>query len=398
MKNRNVKVVDEHNIDRDANVMFALELDGSEYVVYWISRDEESNNVFVSKVLRNVDGTYNMLNIEEDEKKKEIADIVKTLISNSVSDQNDKMVGTTTTLSNGKVASFVNVLFNKEQHISVAKTYITTVKKEVTKVAENYYDVVVEEAKVEAVLPAAPVVESVQEVFPEIAPVAAEPVAPVLPEPQPVTVESTPVVETLTPEVAAVVPPVVEPAMVAPTPVAEVQPSIIPEPVVVAPEPVAVVASEPVAPVIPTPVVPTPVVEAPVVVASTPVVETPAPVVSEPVNQGLVFNASKESNLNAALGEAANATTIPVENIEPVREFGEEAPVVAPAPVAVAPVPAAPTAVAPMVQPEMTTDPKVLKKAGFANSKFFMVVAIAFFMASCVFLGYEVYNYFQLVK
>ena len=118
-KIENIKVIDDHNIDRNANVMFALDLEGSEYVVYWISRDEESNNVFVSKILKNIDGTSSMLNIDDDEKKKELAEIVKLLVSNAVSDQNDKMVGTTTTLSNGKVASFVNVLFNKVLNSSV---------------------------------------------------------------------------------------------------------------------------------------------------------------------------------------------------------------------------------------------------------------------------------------
>ena len=54
--------------------------------------------------------------------------------------------------------------------------------------------------------------------------------------------------------------------------------------------------------------------------------------------------------------------------------------------------------VPPVQQPAVVqSDPKVLtKKAGFANSKFFMVVAIAFFVASCVFLGYEVFQYFQI--
>ena len=37
-------------------------------------------------------------------------------------------------------------------------------------------------------------------------------------------------------------------------------------------------------------------------------------------------------------------------------------------------------------------------KSGFANNKFFMVIAIMFFVASCVFLGYEVFNYFQVTK
>ena len=323
MKNKNVKVIDEHNIDRNANVMFALDLEGSEYVVYWIERDEESNNVFVSKVLKNLDGTYNMLNIDDDNKRKEIAESIKILISMAVSDQNDKLSGTTTTLSNGKNIKFVDVSFNKEQNINVSKTYITTVKKEVTKVAETYYDVVVEETKVADVLPAVtPVVTPSFDVFPELT----------VPSPEPV--------------VAPVQEPVqVEPSVVAPTQV-EAVPVAIPE------------------------VVPTPVD-----VGGTP----------------LVFNATKETNLNAALGEVASSATIPVENIQPIREFGVETPVTQPASVA--------TPIVPTPQPAAQSVPNdTTAKAGFARGKFFMVVAIAFFVASCIFLGYEVFHYFQLTK
>jgi len=381
MKNKNVKVVDEHNIDRNANVMFAIELDGSEYVVYWIERDEASNNVFVSKVLKNIDSTYNMVNIDDEDKKKEIAEIVKVLISTSVSDQNDKMVGTTLALSNGKAVKFLDVSFNKEQNINVSKTYITTVKKEVTKVAETYYDVVVEEAKVADVLPSVtPVVEPVTAVFPELeTPATVAPVvepAPVAPTPvvvAPVEVAPT-VVVPATPEVVVAVPEVT-PTVVEPV---IAQPSVEPVPVAVAPAPVV----EPV-------IAPQPTV-APVPVTPTPVVVAPEPVVPAAVEQPLVFNATKETNLNAALGEVANSATIPVENIQPVREFGVETPVaepvVTPQP-AVAPTPAV-----------VTPTNNVTPAAGFANSKFFMVVAVAFFLASCIFLGYEVYNYFQLVK
>jgi len=409
MKNKNVKVIDQNNIDRDANIMFAIELDGSEYVVYWISRDEESNNIFVSKVLKNIDNTYNMLNIEDEEKKKEIADIVKILISNSVSDQKDKIEGTTTTLSNGKVAKFVVVSFNKEQQIDVTKTYITTVKKEVTKVAETYYDVAEEEAKVENVLAAAPVLDTPQNIFPEIAPTVD---ASVVVQPAPAVVEPitvAPIVETSsavapaptvipTPvavETPAVVvsTPVVSETVAQPTAAVVTAPSAAPvvEPTpVVAPAPPVV--STPIAVGTPTVVVPTPVVTE---TASQPAVVSPVPepaVVVESTSAPLVFNASKETNLNAALGEVANSTAMSVENIDSVREFGVETPAVTPASTQ-------PTAVPSMVQPAVSTDPKVLtKKAGFANSKFFMVVAIAFFLASCVFLGYEVYNYFQLVK
>ena len=42
MNNKIIKTIDEHNIDRDANVLFAFDLDGSEYVTYRIGRDEQS--------------------------------------------------------------------------------------------------------------------------------------------------------------------------------------------------------------------------------------------------------------------------------------------------------------------------------------------------------------------
>ena len=410
MKNKNVKVIDEHNIDRSANIMFALELEGSEYVVYWIARDEESNNVFVSKVLKNLDGTYNMLNIDDDEKRKEIADIVKTLISNSVTDQNDKLVGVTTTLSNGKIVKFVNVSFNKEQQINVTKTYITTVKKEVTKVSETYYDVVVEEVKVESVSPVvAPSVEPVNNVFPELVAPAVD-AAPSVIQPTPVVVEpitapqpvvspvpATPVVESPTnviqqPVVQTQVIPPVAPVVVESVSVAEPVVESVVTPVAVVSEPVSATPSPVVTQPAPAVVQPIPVETQPVSVVAPqvvpPVVE-PSTVV-EPVNQPLVFNASKETNLNAALGEVASSTTIPVTNIEPVREFGVETPVAQPTAVQAA-------ANQPVDNASGSSVPSS-PKSGFANSKFFMVVAIAFFLASCVFLGYEVYNYFQLVK
>lgn len=99
--------------------------------------------------------------------------------------------------------------------------------------------------------------------------------------------------------------------------------------------------------------------------------------------------------MNAALGEVANSNTIPVENIQPIREFGVDEPINNQPLVT----PILQPEVAPIVQPEISSQPKVLtKKSGFANNKFFMLIAIAFFLASCVFLGYEVFNYFQLTK
>lgn len=357
MNNKIIKTIDEHNIDRDANVVFSFDLDGSDYVVYRISRDEEQDNLFVSKVVRNIDNTYNMINVDDTAEKSKLNSIVMALVQSAVKNPADKLAGDSVSLSDGKTIKFINTLFNKEQKIEVRKTYVTTVKKEVSRVAEKYYDVVVLEVQEPAM----------DDIFPSITPI------------------TTPVQEEIK---------VVEPTVVAPTPVvvqpevvAPVAPTVVPvAPVVVEPT-VAPTNVAPVEPVIPTPVVPTPVAQ------TQPQVVVPEPVPASVVNdapQTLVFNASKETNLNAALGEVANTASIPVENIEPVRDFGVETPV-QPVPQPVVEQPVAPVG-------DKAVSGTSNKKAGFANSKFFMVVAIAFFLASCIFLGFEVYNYFQITK
>ena len=381
MNNKIVKTVDEHNIDRDANVMFAFDLDGSEYVAYRISRDEEQDNLFVSKVLKNLDGTFNMIDVDDSTEKSKLNSIVMSLVESSVKSSADKLPSDTLSLSDGNLIKFISVIFNKEQKIKVRKTYVTTVKKEVSRVAEKYYDIVVlkEEPKV------------VEDIFPTVTPVVdavvSEPVIEPAPVVQSVVVESpvltVPVVET--PKVEQQVTTPVSPVVEVVTPIVSEQPVIpVVEPAIVSQPSVNVSA---------------PVSEVTVSVPNTTVVQpTPTVVIPEPVPtvlpsepQPLVFDASKETNLNAALGEVASAETIPVENIAPVREFGVDTPTQT----TVNPQPA----VAPVVQPETVVAPKKLtKKAGFANSKFFMLVAIAFFLASCIFLGYEVFNYFQITK
>ncbi len=423
MESKNIRVIDEHSIERTANVICAFDIDGSEYVTYWIERDAENDNVFVSKLLKNLDGTSNMVNIEDTMEKSKISDTVKELIKYSIDNENDKLPNQTITLPSGKNVLVVPVLINKDQNINVQKTYITTVKKSVTKVSDQYYEIKVEEKEVAPVVtpvvptevkpepvvvpvveptpvtpaPETPVVPEVAPAapampMPEVAPipvVSPEPVLPVIPEVETPKVE-TPVVEApkvAEPVVAPILPaePKAEEVVVAPVPVVET-PTLAPqiESTTVVPE------VTPATPVVPTPeVAPAPVVTPEPVVTSQPTVVTPVPepatVAPEaPVESKLVFDASKETNLNQALGEVSNEATIPVENIAPVREFGQDEPVVS------NPVPEVAATDISQVGPVLK------KKMGFANSKFFMVVAIAFFLASCVFLGYEVFNYFQL--
>ena len=441
MNSKNVKVVDEHNIDRNANIMFAFDLEGSEYVTYWIERDETQNNIFVSKVIKNLDSTFNLLDIDDSMEKEKISDIIKSLIMTAVNSDKDKLDSNTVTLKDGKLINLMTVAFNKEQRVNVKKSYVTTVKKEVTKVVGEYYDVVIE----------APVLLSEEEIFLSVTPVVSEEktnevVAPVAPTPvvsQKVLeevpqfisapVEQSPVLSTPVVDVAndggsddfvafgtempVSTPPVIsQPAStsvavsvpeVSVSVVPETVPSVVSQPSVIESitnsQPVQDNVVQPTPTVVPSPVEPAPVL--PIVepsVQAAVAVESPKPVdtVEVPVvratetpvdvSQPLMFMMDKETNLKKALGEAANSQAIPVENIQPVREFGVDEPVKNVIPVS-QPVEAA------IPQSEVTAEVKTTA-AGFANSKFFMVVAVAFFLASCIFLGYEVFQYFQLTK
>lgn len=451
MESKLIKVKTDGDILRDANVISGIEIDGSEYVVYYIDRDDgENDNIFASKLINNNDGTYNMLNIENANEKINVTNTVKELVMKAIEDSEHDTLEDTMVNLRSKTVKLCPVVINKEQTIDIQKTYITTVKKSVTVVAKKYYDV---PAKVVSpvVEPVTPVVEVPAAVQPEVGivssvtgpqeaapvveqtvPTVVEPVLPVLETPQPVvqavpvapvqpvvetpvvaqpvsSVASTPVIEqkTTTPVLDIPAGIITEPAApvsvqptvqtVAPTPVL-IQPEVVvpAEPVV---EPVLTVETPavtpvPVAPAAPTTVETQPVAAAPVVnpvvtpEVVQPVVAPVTPSVVQPEPEKLVLDASKESNLNSALGEISKET-IAVADINAIKEFGEED----------TPVATNTQTVAPMVQSNVESAPKVLtKKAGFANSKFFMFIAVGFFIASCIFMGYEAFNYYQIVK
>lgn len=79
MSNKTIKLVDEHNINREAKVITMIEYEGTEYVVYSIDRDEENANIFVSKLVK--EGDYLLLNeIQSVDIKEKIDNVVKEMI------------------------------------------------------------------------------------------------------------------------------------------------------------------------------------------------------------------------------------------------------------------------------------------------------------------------------
>lgn len=497
MESKIIKVKTDGDIQRDAHVVSGFDIDGSKYIIYYIDRDDnEHDNIFASKLIMNTDNTFNMINIDNADEKTRIANIVKQIVKGAVDDnEHDTIEGDTVTLADGKVAKMFPVIINVEQRIDINKTYITTVKKNVTEVTRKYFDIKpVGLQKVEG--PSIfnddlPVINQISEPVKDdsimnkviTAPVPEMPTVSV-DEPKPVEENN----ETLsideqakmvvpdlfnvenkvvdnTPTVSDSIPNLLEPTPTANTDLVNNNTSeVISTPVnnVVVNNTLAVdntnVVNDVSAPVDAKlndaitglvdnqsvnnnikEVVPAPVDN--VVVNNTPVVdntnvvnETPAPVAepvinsipnlleptevkSEPIkpvelntnqndfispsvvtatnivagpenvptNNMLVFDASNETNLNNAIDKRTDS--IPVADINAIKDFGVDDSV------------NKEQGIKPMVQPEQNNNPPVLtKSAGFANSKLFIFIAIGFFLASCVFLGYEAFNYFQLIK
>ncbi len=79
MSNKTIKLVDEHNINREAKIITIIEYEGTEYVVYSIDRDEENANIFVSKLVK--EGDHLLLDeIRSTDVKEKIDNVVKEMI------------------------------------------------------------------------------------------------------------------------------------------------------------------------------------------------------------------------------------------------------------------------------------------------------------------------------
>ena len=93
MESRKVKVIDEHGIDREANIICKFTIDEKDYVLYSIERDSENDNLFVSKLVNNNDGTSSMVNIDDSMEKNRINEVIKELITYSINSEEGVLNG-----------------------------------------------------------------------------------------------------------------------------------------------------------------------------------------------------------------------------------------------------------------------------------------------------------------
>lgn len=74
---------DENGNEKEAEIITVIEIDNKEYVMYAVNKNEESDNIFASRIIKDENGNNVIKSIENQEEKEKVFEIIKELLSNS---------------------------------------------------------------------------------------------------------------------------------------------------------------------------------------------------------------------------------------------------------------------------------------------------------------------------
>ena len=76
-------MIDENGNEKEAEIITIIEIDNKEYVIYAVNKNEESDNIFASRIIKDENGNEVLKSIENQEEKNKVFEIIKELLSNS---------------------------------------------------------------------------------------------------------------------------------------------------------------------------------------------------------------------------------------------------------------------------------------------------------------------------
>lgn len=76
-------MIDENGNEKEAEIITIIEIDNKEYVIYAVNKNEESDNIFASRIIKDENGNDVIKAIENQEEKNKVFEIIKELLSNS---------------------------------------------------------------------------------------------------------------------------------------------------------------------------------------------------------------------------------------------------------------------------------------------------------------------------
>lgn len=83
MENEKFIMFDENGNEKEAEIISVIEIDNQEYVIYSINKDEENDNIFASRLLKDELGNMEIKSITDDSEKEKVFEVIKELLTNS---------------------------------------------------------------------------------------------------------------------------------------------------------------------------------------------------------------------------------------------------------------------------------------------------------------------------
>ena len=74
-------MIDELGNEREANILNVVEINNQEYVVYSISKNEEEESIFASKIIKDELGNEDVVPIQDEEEKRIVFDTIRDIIN-----------------------------------------------------------------------------------------------------------------------------------------------------------------------------------------------------------------------------------------------------------------------------------------------------------------------------
>jgi len=76
-----ITLLDENNNEVEANILNIVEIDNQEYLLYSIDKNNEEENIYALKIIKNATGEEDLIPITDNEEKKQVSDIINEIIN-----------------------------------------------------------------------------------------------------------------------------------------------------------------------------------------------------------------------------------------------------------------------------------------------------------------------------
>lgn len=86
-ENEKFTMFDENGIEREINILYELQINDNNYLIYSLARDNDNENVYASKIII-INGEEQLIDLETEEERQQVMNAVYQSM-NSINNQNE---------------------------------------------------------------------------------------------------------------------------------------------------------------------------------------------------------------------------------------------------------------------------------------------------------------------